>query len=164
MSGIYGGLGGGGGGSSTPVTMSVFAQSAAPSSLTGTTSSTSLIQIPVPAYTLGSFGQFVIDIQLSWTNNSNNKTFTIQFGGLSVLSTTQSGNVGMRVNEIIANRGVLNQQSAWPSINSYALTGASPPSLNVDTSQAQTLAFIVQLGNSADTIRIENYSVRLLNP
>jgi hypothetical protein len=163
MGGIFGGVGGSGG-SSPAATMSVLAQSGAPSSLTGTTTATTLVTVSVPAGTLTAFGSLEIDVQLSWPNNSNNKSFTLAFGGTTVITTTQTANTGMRINQLITNRGVLNQQTSWPSINSYTTTGSNPPTLSVDTSVGQSLTFTVQLGSSADTIRIENYSVRVLNP
>jgi hypothetical protein len=129
-------------------------------SVTGTTSTTVLKSLSVGGNTLSINGSLDVECYFSFTNNANSKTVAVTFGGVNVLSTTQTAQSGCRMRIRIGNRGGLGQQVVWPSINSFTTTGTAPNVLSVDTSVAQTLSFNGTLANTADSIALESVFVQ----
>jgi hypothetical protein len=140
-----------------------IAQDGAVHSVTGTTTPTALVTIPVAGNTLTTNGALQIDVQFSMTNDANNKTVAVTFGGQTVISTTNTTAAGVHLVLRIANRNVTNQQVVWPSPLVTGTTTSAPTVLTVDTTVAQNLVFVATLGNTADTISVESYSVQVVN-
>jgi hypothetical protein len=138
----------------------VVAQSAIASTpLTGTTSKTSMVSIPIPPGVAGNNGKFVLYYAWSATNNVNNKTVTFQLDGNDLgVTDTRASNIWTDGQINIANRGT--QQSQIVSIQSLGSHSTSLTTLAVDLSTAtKQLNIYGQLANSADSMKIEAYSL-----
>jgi hypothetical protein len=138
----------------------VVAQSANPSTtLTGTVNKTSMVSIPIPASIAGNNGKFVLYYSWSATNNANNKTVSFQLDGNDLgISDTRASNVWTDGQVSISNRGT--QQSQLVSIQILGSHTTAIQTLAVDLSAAtKQLNIYGQLANSADSMRIESYSL-----
>lgn len=142
----------------------VLAQTAVATSVTGTVAKTPLATVSIPAGAMGLNGWLEYTFVYSCTNNANTKTFSVEFGGTQVLSRAQSAQTGGSGLSAIANRGVANSQHVAPtSIAPYG-DSVTQTTIAIDTSQAQNLIFYATLTNVGDTMTLERYSVRLMNP
>jgi hypothetical protein len=138
----------------------VVAQSAiASTTLTGTVSKTSMVSIPIPPGVAGNNGKFVLYYAWSATNNANNKTVSFQLDGNDLgISDTRASNVWTDGQVNISNRGT--QQSQIVSIQVIGSHTTAIQTLTVDLSTAtKQLNIYGQLANSADSMRIEAYSL-----
>lgn len=135
-------------------------------SLTGSTTETTLDTVTIPAGTLGANG--VVEIIALWTltNNANNKTPIIRFGGVSgtqylapVLTTTAT----FRSHVTIQNRNATNSQIGMnPATGTaFGTTTLAPQTSAVDTTAAVDIVFRGLLANAADSIALESMLVRV---
>lgn len=145
----------------------LIAQSAAAVTLTGTTTETTMATVTVPANVMGANGRIEIDVAWSHTNNANNKTEKVKFGGTSysnVVTTTSSTN---NQKLFIANRNATNSQTGQQAggvgttASPYGLGSVSYVTSAIDTTSAVSITFTGQLANTTDTIVLESYSVKL---
>lgn len=134
-----------------------------PSSVTGSTTNTILQTVQIPAGMMTINGSLEIEAQWSYSNNANGKTMAVKFGGSTIVTTTQTTTAGWNWRGIIQNRGVQNQQVSYASSNAYSQTSAAAVVTSQNTANAVNLTFEAQLGNSADTITLERFSVKAVN-
>lgn len=142
----------------------ILVADAVPSSVTGTTASTTLKSYTLPANALGMNGQLRITVEWSWTNSSNTKNTSLTFGGSTIFTTGQTTNAGARMTFIIANRNATNQQVAWPSINSFTQTGAAPIVTSVDTTGNVAINLTAQNVSASDTTTVECVTIEEILP
>lgn len=151
-----------------PVNGSVLlARSGTQASVTGTTAETALATIAIRAGIMGTNGQLRVTTLWSLTNNANAKTCRVRLGGISG-TVFQGASIASAASwqglSHIRNRNSASQQvsmSAGPSI-SFSTSTSAVVTATIDTAQAQDLVLSGQLGNSADTITLESYTVELL--
>jgi hypothetical protein len=140
----------------------LLAASGAAVSVTGTTSLTTLATVTVPADAMGPNGALRITTTWSWTNNANNKTLTIVFGGTNHVGTVATTIGEMRTCTDIINRNATNSQvNGGGNPNSFGF-GAGKVTSAADTTIAQNIDFKAQLANAADTVTLESYLVEIL--
>lgn len=150
-----------------PATFIDLAANASGGSVTGTTTETAYVTISIPAGAMRANGW--IEVETSWTvtNSANNKTPRIRFGGAAGTvyygpTLTTAGSVGAITR--IRNRGVTNSQIGFASASLQGGNGQSAVAhvtSSVDTTAAVDLVISGQLANSAETITLESYVVRL---
>lgn len=143
----------------------ILAQSAVPSSVTGTTVATSLASIPIPAGTLGKNGSLRVRLRWTVTNSANPKTLTSKIGGVSVLSFSTTTTTSWLDEFDITNRNSMTSQLGRPAA-SNAVFGTSSivnSTFSIDFSQAQSLNITGTLANAAESITLEMYRVEILN-
>lgn len=135
----------------------------APFSSTGSTSVVTLATITIPAGLLGANGKLKIYPLWATTNNANQKTLRVLFGGLictTITSQSVPNNSGL---VIIRN---INSESAQKcSSGLVAGIGASYgsiASLTVDTSAATTITITGQLADGADTLTLADLFVEVV--
>jgi hypothetical protein len=113
--------------------------------------------------------QSVIRVELcfSMTNNANNKTLRLRFGGTSglggttCLASVETTAVARRISTMIANRGALNSQliTNWIGYGSgNALSTAA-----IDTETDQDLVVSGLLAVAGDLLTLESFFVEVLN-
>lgn len=144
----------------------VLAQSAVPSSITGTLTETVLATITVPANSMGPNGSLSIVSTWSCTTSANNKIFKLRFGGIGG---TQYGNVTVTANQSakdqrdIFNRNAANSQIGGPSGATGGWGGSSAVAVTsaLDTTADQTLVLTGTLTNTGETITLEAYRVMI---
>lgn len=146
--------------------VTVLAQTAAPSSVTGTTTKTVLASVSIPAGTLGANGALRITPIWSATNNADAKTVGVQIGSTLFQSASIASQASMQSQIIVRNR---NSQQSQVFLNSSTNNGLgalanAPSTSTIDFSQAQTLQFFATLGVSGDTATLEGYTVEVSNP
>lgn len=146
----------------------VLAQSGTAVPLTGSTSETTLATVTIPGGLMGPNGSIEVDVSVSFTANTNLKTLNIKLGGSLIGGFGRSGatETGARTNVIVQNRGsqssqIISQPTAT-SIIYGVFTVTYPATLSKDTSTDQTLTITGTLANSADTITLERYSIKVL--
>ncbi|WP_354686684.1 hypothetical protein [Cupriavidus necator] len=145
----------------------VLAQSAAPVSVTGTTTETTLATIAIPAGAMGPNG--ALRITTAWSaqaSNANTKTVRHRIGSTQIGSSTGLAN---NLNTITAqqwsNRNSQTSQIARDVIAvPFGANGGALLATAIDTTAAQTLTLTAQLGTASDTITLEAYTVEILNP
>lgn len=159
------GIGGSGGGIGLK-SAGVLAQSAAPASVTGTVSETTLATIAIPAGTMGLNGALRITSIWSYTNSANNKTVRARFSGQALGSTVMTTTATASILWEAINRGALNSQVTNGAGAGAGLvaSGNAVVTMTVDTSITQNLILTATLANTGETITLEGYTVEVLNP
>lgn len=143
----------------------LLAQSAVPSSVTGTTTETVLATIPVPAGALNVNGSLRISSLWSYTNSANTKTLTVKLGATSFLNVAPTTTASFQSMNIIRNRAINSQVSFVASaLSSFTTSNGAPTTGAIDMSAAQNITFTATLANSGETITLEGYTVEILNP
>lgn len=146
----------------------VIAQSGTAVPLTGTTTETTLATITIPGGMMGLNGSIEVDVSASFTANTNLKTLNVKLGGTQIGIFSRSGatETGARTNLVVSNRGSQSSQvlsqPASTSVLFGVFTTTYPATLSKDMSQDQALTITGTLANSADTITLERYSVKVL--
>ena len=141
----------------------ILAQSSAPVSLTGTTTETTMATISVPKDRLGKNGMLRITATYSYPNNANNKITRVRFGGLQSYAATNTTTLQQRFQVEIGNRNSLTSQFtalAGAPIG-FGTSASAPVTMAIDTSVDQNVTLTGQLGNAADTMVLESYTVEL---
>jgi len=131
------------------------------SSFTGSTTETTLINVTVPAGSIGNNGQIVVTANWSCNNSAGAKTGTVYLGGSAIGTassyTTSTGGSSMNS---IRNRGALGVQSTQ-------LIGGAAASAHVytaiDTSASVALTITGDTATATDHIVLEGFTVTL-NP
>ena len=130
------------------------------SSFTGSTTETTLINVTVPAGSIGNNGQIVVTANWACNNSAGAKTGAVYLGGTAVGSsssyTTSTG--GSSLNSI-RNRGVLNAQSS--QLIGGAATGASVYTA-IDTSIDKAITITGDTATATDHIILEGYTIQML--
>jgi len=123
------------------------------SSVTGTTNETTLATCTIPANTLGANGILRVMAGYGHTNNANNKTVRVRFGGTAFTTVVTTTAANCQIMSIIYN---LNSTSAQGSIPHVGLgtTTAAAVSGSIDTTQNQDIIVTGQLANTGDTITL----------
>ncbi|MFD2271823.1 hypothetical protein ACFS07_13325 [Undibacterium arcticum] len=141
-----------------------LAQSAVAVSVTGTLTETTLASVTIPGGVMGLNGSLRITTLWSCTNNANNKTFNVRFGGTSICSnTSMNSSVAYIDRRVLHNRNSLISQVAMPGANGGS--GNSTVALvtmTKDTSVDQLLTITMALANTGDTVTLESYTVEVL--
>lgn len=145
----------------------VLAQSAVPVSLTGTTTETVLVTVPIPAGAMGINGS--LRITALWSNDGTaiyNKFLRVYLGGQLLFNVGNSVNTLTQSLIIIRNRGVFNSQISFNGGNATGLGAilAGSSTATADMSAAQNLQIRGALSNDAASLQLEGYTVELINP
>lgn len=141
----------------------VLAQSGVAASVTGTTNETTLATITLPGGAMGINGGVRIHTLWSMTNNANNKTQKVKFGGTSILFYTLTSVAGNQTLTIYRNRGAANSQVGLAnSSTGIGNTSSAPTTSSIDTSADVTILITGQLATGTDTLTLEAYSVEVL--
>lgn len=130
---------------------------AGPGAYTQTTSTIlDAITIAIPGGTMGPNGALVLTNEATAPTNVNAKAVWHSFGGSSLSNVTIiNANTVARLQKMLANRGVQNQQFLSP-LNSQAVSTGTPTLLSVDTATAQNFVTRVQLSVATDYLVIES--------
>ena len=142
----------------------VVAQSGATATLTGSTSETTLATVVIPANAMGLNGVLRISVLWSYTNNANNKTLSLTFGGSLIATAVRTTTA---VDEWLISLRNRNNQTAQVKAGASVPTPASTTALQtftVNTAASQNLVFTGTLANAADSIVLQGYTVEVLNP
>jgi len=141
-------------------------QSSVAASVTGTTSETTLATIPIAAGAMGNNGRLRITALWTVPNNANNKTARARLGvsGPQVITATVTTQASLLVSRDVGNRNSASAQVCYGA----GQTGSIGPSttavstFTVNTAAAFDVCLTATLGNSADTMTLESYSVEIL--
>lgn len=136
-------------------------QSAVASTITGTTSATTLATITIPGALIGGNGRVDFTALWSHTNNANNKTLQITFGGSNVQNVVVTTTATTRVTAAITNRNnVASQVCFGPAINpGFGSSTTAVSTYTVNTANDVVVNFVGTLANSADSIQLESWQV-----
>lgn len=118
-----------------------FYNLANPVVLTGTTSETTLLTVPIPASLMNKRGRVNVIVLLSLTNNANNKTVRVKIGGQTIATVTSTNQSLLGLTTWMLN---LNSETSQKNGNAVSLT--------VDTTIANDLVITGQLANAIDTV------------
>lgn len=132
--------------------------------LTGTTAETTLATCTLPGNTMGPNGQVeIVGALFSFTNNANTKTPRFKFGSLTFQSSASSGTAGQQIAGRVANRNATNAQVAFAGSGTGFGTSTSnaPVTSAIDTTANVDITITGQLANSADTMTLESYMIRV---
>jgi len=131
--------------------------------LTGTTSTTTLATITIPAGLIGANGKVKFYPLWSNTNNANAKTLRVFLNGVPMYTATSQNSVHNSGLLILRN---FNSETAQRMSSGMAAgLGSSPGSIaatTVDTTVPVTVTITGQLANSADTMTLESLFVEIV--
>jgi len=129
------------------------------SSFTGSTTETTLINVSLPAGSLGNNGQVVVTSNWACNNSAGAKTGTVYLGGTAVGTassyTTSTGGSSMNS---IRNRGALNAQI------SQIIGGVSTSSsvyTAIDTSVSKAITITGDTATATDHIILEGFTIKM---
>jgi hypothetical protein len=147
----------------------VIGHSGVASVLTGSTSETILATIPIAAGELGPNGFVELDEGWSCTNDASTKTVRTRFGasgagtGGTIFDTATPTSVAAQRRLLaFSNRNSASSQVSL-STGQAGGTGAvsAPTTMSIDSSSATEIVITGQLADSADTLTLERYTVKL---
>lgn len=143
----------------------VLAQASVPVPLTGTTVAQILASVTVPGGCMGPNGSIRVTLLGSMTNNANNKTWIIRYGGAAtayyLAGVSSAGGLAARVR--IANRGATGSQVGPPNSISAEIGVFGAPQISSENSEVdQTVQVVGQLAVGTDTMTVESYLVELI--
>jgi len=124
---------------------------ATPVVLTGTTSETTMLTVPIPASLMNKRGRANVFVLLSLTNNANAKTVKVKIGGQTIVESTSTNKSVQGFSGWMLN---LNSETSQRTGNAVSST--------VDTTIANDLVITGQLANSADTVTVIAVSVEII--
>ena len=133
-------------------------------SITGTTNQTTAYTYTIPAGSLGIDGKTVVTFLASFTNNSNNKTFRISFGGTNFFTGNFTTSQIIRIKIEIQNLHSASSQIGFP-VGVGVANGTATGSLatgSVNTASDVTVTITGQLANAGDTITFYGSSVEII--
>lgn len=132
-------------------------------SVTGTTAETSLRTFTLTAGTMGPTDYLHIMVHWEMTNNANNKTFRLNFGGTSYINYQVASQAGVQRHARIYNRNSTTSQIGSTTANSQIGYGliATPTTSSVDTSSDVVIEVTGQLANAADTLSLRAFTILL---
>jgi hypothetical protein len=140
----------------------VLAQTATAVSHTGDTSVTTLATITIPANALGPSGQVEVIALASGTSNANNKTLRIVFNAAANYYSASFTTATLQAYARIANRTTGTQVGqASGATTVIGIVSGAPAATSVDTTASTSITITGQLANSADTITLESYIVKV---
>lgn len=143
----------------------VIAASAVSASHTGDTTETTLATITIPGGTLGPNGYIEILTLWSITNNANNKSLIVRFGGASgplFLQYVLGATATAQAYTMIQNRNsVSSQVGSHSNYGGLATSAGAVITGTVNTAADQDVLIRAQLSNSGDTITLERYVVKV---
>lgn len=141
----------------------VVGQGAVQVSHTGNTSETTLATVTIPAGAMGANGRVRITATWGYTNNANNKTVRIRFGGSQVFASANTTTVQQRAQVEVANRNSESSQVGGVGGGSTGF-GSSTTALGattINTAAAVNVTFTGTLADGADSVSIESYLVEV---
>jgi len=124
--------------------------------VTGSTTATEAANTKVAP---GVTGSIRMTINTTTTNNANAKTIIVKAGGVVVQTATVSNSTDFQSISFMLSGRAANSQycSVISAINCTGTAG----SVAVDMSGSVTISVELQLGNAADTITLQSYSIDL---
>jgi len=143
---------------------SILAVSSTFASHTGDTSETTLATVSVPAGALGTKG--FVRIQALWThsNNGNNKTPRIKFGGTTVSAPVLTTNDQFEDLTVVKNQNSAASQrfAIVAATNVFGSIAGSGGTATVNTAAAFDITFTAQLANAGDVLVLQYYMIELV--
>lgn len=136
-----------------------------PRALTGSVALTTLATVTLPGRLLGPHGSLRVSVLATCTNNANNKTLQLSFGGQTFGAFTGNSYATFRLQYLIQNRG--SEQSQVAPAGSCAFgdnvtTAAGLFTYNIDTTINQPILIQGQLANAGDLLTLERYLIEVL--
>lgn len=121
-----------------------------------------LATVVVGAGVLGTNGQLFIEGEFTFTNNGNNKTLTVAFGGTSLSNVTLTTELSSAFRIVITNNNDATQQRFYTQRfdGSTVATGAS--TLTKDTTGAVSITISATKASAGDAVTLERYAVKAL--
>lgn len=139
---------------------STLAQSSSSLSVSGTTSPTVLVSVKVPGNSMGPNGMVRITTTWSVTNNENNKTIIMRFGGSDISNNPVTTVTTYQEQQILYNRSAPDAQIFM--FGGFGHTGEAIAKLAKDTRKDQNIDIVAQLSDSADVMTLEAFTVELI--
>lgn len=131
--------------------------------LTGTLVETPMASVLLPGGLMGRFGWLRITSLWSFTNNANNKVMRPKLGASTLATFTATATAGVRMSNIIANRGAENSQVAPTGSGAFAdAASVGVGTFAVDTTADQLVTLTGQLANIADSITLEAWMIEVM--
>lgn len=140
----------------------VLGQSAVGATAAGDTSDNTIATITVPANALGPNGRVRVTALWTTTNNGNNKTLRIKFGGTTFAALVVASTASVRFQTEVANRNATNSQVGGIASGGMATSSSAVFTSAHDTTVAQDVTITAQKVVGGDTVTLEAYLVEVL--
>jgi hypothetical protein len=145
----------------TPYKSFVLASSAVAVPLTGTTATTPLATIAIPANRMGLNGYFVVSTVWSCTNNANRKSYLLQFG-TTVSDIDLANSASYSDQRTIQNRNSASSQVIFAGTGGFGTSTTALSTAAQNTTTSINLIINGDLANAGDTMTLESYRVELV--
>jgi hypothetical protein len=132
------------------------------------TNENTLATITIPANRLGTAGTIRVTCLFSCTSSANNKTFNVRYSGAAgtlYANLTFTTITSVRFEVEIQNQGVTNAQvgNVMYAASTVGVAGSAAMTSAVDTTAATTVVITGTKASAGETLRLERYSVEVLN-
>jgi hypothetical protein len=128
------------------------------SAFTGSTTETTLVNVTVPAGSIGDNGQVIVITNWATNNSAGAKTGTVYLGGSAVGSqASYTTSTGGAITNSIRNRGVVTAQS------SQAIGGVVAGSVYtaINTAASTSITITADLATATDNVILEGFTIEL---
>jgi hypothetical protein len=138
----------------------VLAQSSVAQAHTGDLVETTKATVTIPANAMGANGRVRVTSVWSATNNANNKTLRVKFGGTNYLAQNITTTQSFIHQAQIGNRNSASSQVGTGN-TAFGSAGQAISTSAVNTGSSVDITFTIQLANAGDTATLESYIVEL---
>lgn len=136
--------------------------------LTGTTSETALVTIPIPANTVGANGNISVTTFWEMPSSSNQKSMRVRLGaaalaGSIVHSSSGTTIASARIETMVMALNATNSQksiSINPRGTDYLTTQAAALATSIDMTASQNIVITGQLASGSETLTLIGYMVQ----
>jgi hypothetical protein len=132
--------------------------------LTGTTAKTALKTVTIPAKSLGANGYLEVDCLWDGiTNNANNKTITVEFGGVAYTNLNVTTQLNYKINTIIYNQNSVSAQKGQGTGlggGGWGGGGGASGSGAVNTDADASVVISATLAVGTDSITLAGFAVK----
>lgn len=148
----------------------ILAQSAVPSSVTGTTTETTLATVSVAGGVVATNGRIRIRTWWSFSNNADTKIVRVRLAASATLAmgTFSAAGASLAILDAdalnVGSGQIFYVQEYLNGGTAIGVVGTTGGTVSLNLAQAQNLTFTGQLGTPSDTITLLGYSVETLNP
>lgn len=122
-----------------------------------------LATVTIPGGSLGPNGILVVNSTWSMTNNVNNKTMKVKFGGTTFVSQTVASQAAFQHQARVRNRNAVASQVGFGfTATSFGNTTVAVITAALNTAIDRDVVFTGQLANTGDSLVLEGYDIEAI--
>lgn len=120
-----------------------------------------LVNVSVPADTMGADGTLKVSVFASNNNSVGNKTIEAKLSTAVLLSTVVTTSLSLETEKRVTNRGVANKQVIHASENFGVVSAVAPTQSAINTADVQAITITGAIATATDYIVLERFAVEV---